>query len=596
MTARLIPEAVETQPAAGGLSRLFRVHFDNLPGPAYMWRRSGDDFLLIAYNRAAADLQFSRIAKFIGMGARALQTGSGHDLCADLECCARTGNVIRRTVEHRYLGTGTARRLAVSLVPVSADIVVLHTDDVTEREQTESALRASEQKYRSIVDTAHEGIVAVNHEGIATYANRRMAAMLGYAADDLVGRSVFDFIDESMHAEARRARARHVAGVKELLLRHESGAGVWVSVASSPQTDEHGNVVGAIHMVSDISERKRTEQALRRSEAHFRALLQANPDMIVRVTRDGRYVDVHVPEGRTEDFLPRPSREFIGRNVRELFDAEFACEHERHRLKALETGDVQLWEYVRRVNGSDRHVEARFVRSGADEVVITLRDISRRVELENEVISSTERERARIGHDLHDGLAQLLIGVKLLLEAHADKLAAEGSAHTADARRAAALMTDAVTQTGELAQGLSPIRRGSRFGEALRQLAAESQILLGTVCSVVVRDPPTDLDEDTASHLYRIAQEAITNSIKHGKATHVELKCERQRHRYLLSVADNGTGIADRGDVGGMGMHTMAYRARSIGGELSVACRADGGTVVKCYFPRPAARRSSRIA
>jgi signal transduction histidine kinase len=251
---------------------------------------------------------------------------------------------------------------------------------------------------------------------------------------------------------------------------------------------------------------------------------------------------------------------------------------------------------VRRVNGSDRHVEARFVRSGADEVVITLRDISRRVELENEVISSTERERARIGHDLHDGLAQLLIGVKLLLEAHADKLAAEGSAHTADARRAAALMTDAVTQTGELAQGLSPIRKGSRFGEALRQLAAESQILLGTVCSVVVRDPPTDLDEDTASHLYRIAQEAITNSIKHGKATHVELKCERQRHRYLLSVVDNGTGIADRGELGGMGMHTMAYRARSIGGELSVACRADGGTVVKCYFPRPAARRSSRIA
>jgi two-component system CheB/CheR fusion protein len=253
---------------------------------------------------------------------------------------------------------------------------------------------------------------------------------------------------------------------------------------------------------------------------------------------------------------------------------------------------VQRWEYVRKDPwGSPRHIEARFVKSGEDEVVATVRDFTDRVELEREVIASGERERTRIGQDLHDGLAQLLIGVRLLLSALRDKLTVSGSAHSDDADRAVDLVSRAIEQTSELAHGLSPIPKRGRLSDALRQLGQESEKLLGVCCDVDCQctgAQPT-LSETTATHLYRIAQEAITNAVKHGEATQIDIKCTIENWRLELTVADNGAGIPDgASERGGLGLHIMSYRARAIGGDLSVVPRAAGGTLVRCQAPLPA--------
>jgi signal transduction histidine kinase len=254
---------------------------------------------------------------------------------------------------------------------------------------------------------------------------------------------------------------------------------------------------------------------------------------------------------------------------------------------------MQRWEYVRKdPRGSPRHIEARFVKSGDDEVVVTVRDFTDRIELEREVIASSERERTRIGQDLHDGLAQLLIGVKLLLAALGDRLADAGSPHRADAERAAELVSRAIAQTSELAHGLSPVPRRGRLVDALRQLARESEQILGVDCDVVCmcEAGPTEVNETTATNLYRIAQEAITNAVKHGKASRVEVRCGSGDGRVELTIADNGTGIGEAdapANGGGLGLHIMSYRARSIGGDLSVLPRAEGGTLVRCRAPLP---------
>ncbi len=567
----------------------FRTHFDNLPGPAYIWKRSGDDFLLVAYNRAAGALSFSKIADHVGKTLSSLQSNVGVDLLADLEMSASRGIVVTREIDHRYLGTDTVRRLTLSLVPVSDEIVVLHTDDVTERRRMELALRDSESQYRTIVDTSHEGVWAVDHASRTTYVNRRAAEMLGYRPEEMLGRTVFEFIDEALHDEARQIRERRHAGVNEQFdfrLRHRDGSNIWVTVAASPIVDRAGTVVGAIHMIADITARKRAEQALRESEIRVRALLHAHPDLILRLTRDGRYLDLHCTDKRLARFLPCSPEEFIGKNVGDLFDPAFAHQHERLRRRALATGEIQRWEYVRHVHGSDLYLEARFVKSGDDEVVVTVRDITHRVELEREVIASSERERTRIGHDLHDGLAQLLIGVKLMLETLTDKLAVGGSPHSDDARRTADLVTRAISQTSELAQGLSPIRKGGRLSDALKHLVAQSELLLGIQCSIASSELPPGLDEAAATHVYRIVQEAITNAVKHGKAAAVEVACRRQKHQLVITITDNGSGIAEvASDRSGMGTHIMRYRARSIGGDLTIAARPEGGTVVTCVCP-----------
>lgn len=571
---------------------LFRTHFENLPGPAYIWERTGDDFVLVAHNRAAGALQFSRVADYIGMRVSDLQKHYGQDLRRDLELCATRGITVRREADLRYIASGIVRRLAISVVPLSRDIVILHTDDITEQRRTEQALRDSESKYRMIVDTAHEGIWAVDLNSVTTYVNRRAAEMLGYKPEEILGRAVFDFMDESLHAEARRIRERRHTGITEQFefrMRHRNGSDVWVHIAASPLVDGPGKIVGSLHMLSDITARRRAEQAHRESEARLRALLDANPDLVVRVHRDGRYLDLHYTDAAAV-YLPRPPGEFIGRNVSEIFEPDFARRHEYYRLRALATGEVQLWEYARMVHGGERYFEARFVKSGEDEVVITVRDITQRVRLEREVIASTERERTRIGHDLHDGLAQLLIGVKLMLAALKEKVAAADSRRAGDVDQAAALVSRAIAQTGELAQGLSPIRKGGRLSDALKHLARESQQLLGVPCEVVRSDLPAALSDADATHLYRIAQEGITNAAKHGKPTHIEVSCERRQQQLELTISDDGCGIRrSTEERDGMGLHIMRYRARSLGGELSVTSRPGGGTVVKCVCPWPGA-------
>ncbi len=573
---------------------LFRVHFENLPRPAYIWRREGNDFALVAYNRAAGDVPYSDVASLLGKTASDLRAESAHDLFGDLEHCARQRVILKREAEFRYIATGAHRNLEITMVPLSDDLVVLHTEDITESRQTEQVLRDSDKKYRTIVDTAHEGIIAANLESVITYANRRVAEICGYTVEQMLGHSSLDFCHPAHLDYAIRLRdafRRGEGSRGDFCLLHRSGAEVWVSAAVSQVRDQTGKLTGLIYMVVDITERRRAEQALRDSETRMRALLDANPDLIVRLARDGTYLDVHTTDPRVNYHLPLTMHDFIGRNVAELFEPEFAREHARYRNAALATGQMQRWEYVRKdPRGSPRHIEARFVKSGDDEVVVTVRDFTDRVELEREVIASGERERTRIGQDLHDGLAQLLIGVRLLLSALRDKLTLSGSPHRDDADRAVDLVSRAIAQTSELAHGLSPIPKRGRLSDALRQLGQESEKLLGVRCEVACQclgTPPT-LSETTATHLYRIAQEAITNAVKHGKAMRIDVKCTIEQGLLELTVEDDGTGIppdATEGD--GLGLHIMSYRARAIGGDLSVVACPNGGTLVRCQAPLP---------
>jgi PAS domain S-box-containing protein len=592
-------ETIETGRSSSGFAALpdqdlFRVHFENLPRPAYIWRREGNDFALVAYNRAAGELPYSDVASLLGKTARDLQAESAHDLFGDLEHCARNRVIVKREAAFRYIATGTQRNLEITIVPLSEDIVVLHTEDITERRQSEQMLRDSESKYRTIVDTAHEGIVAANLDSVITYANRRAGEICGYSIDEMVGRCSLEFCDPGRLSDAidmRDAFRRGERSRGDFCVRHRSGAEVWVSAAVSQLRDPTGKLTGLIYMIVDITKRREAEQALRDSETRMRALLDANPDLIVRLTRDGTYLDVHTTDPRVNYHLPLTMHDFIGRNVGELFEPEFAREHARYRNLALATGQMQRWEYVRKdPRGSPRHIEARFVKSGEEEVVVTVRDFTDRVELEREVIASGERERTRIGQDLHDGLAQLLIGVRLLLSALRDKLGLAGSPHHDDADRAVELVSRAIAQTSELAHGLSPIPKRGRLSDALRQLGKESEKLLGARCDVDCQcagAQPT-LSETTATHLYRIAQEAITNAVKHGKATRIDIKCTIAQGILELTVADDGIGIpADATEGEGLGLHIMSYRARAIGGDLSVVAQAGGGTLMRCQTPLP---------
>jgi PAS domain S-box-containing protein len=138
--------------------------------------------------------------------------------------------------------------------------------DITERKRVDEALRKSEQKYRTIIDTAQEGIWLLDTEAVVTYVNPRMAEILGYPPEEIVGRPLSDFMDKDERGQTARSLARCRSGTtdqSDFRLRHKDGYDVWVSIAATPMTDETGKFAGTLGMVSDITERRQLEEQLR---------------------------------------------------------------------------------------------------------------------------------------------------------------------------------------------------------------------------------------------------------------------------------------------------------------------------------------------
>jgi signal transduction histidine kinase len=207
--------------------------------------------------------------------------------------------------------------------------------------------------------------------------------------------------------------------------------------------------------------------------------------------------------------------------------------------------------------------------------------------LEQKILDVSESERRRIGHDLHDGLGQHLTGIALQAKLLNQRLSAADVPEAEQAARIAKLVNESIAWTRDLARGLSPLSLEGGLPAALEELAANASNLLGIRCTSQCEAPRVSLSRESVMHLYRIAQEAINNSVKHGKANRVEIGISADNGQIVMSVADNGTGLSEKTRSNpGIGLQIMEYRARMIGASLSVE-RAPGpsGTIVRCSVP-----------
>lgn len=233
-------------------------------------------------------------------------------------------------------------------------------------------------------------------------------------------------------------------------------------------------------------------------------------------------------------------------------------------------------------------------------VLFFVRDVTERRRLERELLEINDRAQRRLGQDLHDGLGQQLAGTTYLGEMLARELAERGAPEAAAARQIVSLLGDAIHQTRELARGLCPVDLGNAsLLRALAQLAANLEARFGVRCAVA--DPGGVAGRlaggaGMATHLYRIAQEAMHNAVRHGHARQLDVCLDRAdregQEMATLSVGDDGAGFDGRAaDKGGLGLHMMRYRAHTIGGTLEISPGEGGGTRVRCTFPLASATR-----
>lgn len=282
-----------------------------------------------------------------------------------------------------------------------------------------------------------------------------------------------------------------------------------------------------------------------------------------------------------EELNARPILDLVHRDDRAATGAEIA---------AIAQGkDATLFEHrFRHRDGSYRWLcwSARPV-PGRGRIYAIARDITQQVVLESEIVAIADREKERMGRELHDGLCQTLAGIAALSAALSRRLAAHDNPGASAAAEIATLLNDTISQARDLARGLAPL--GLNEGgleDALETLACNVQHLFDVSCRLACDHPVGPLPPGVAAHLLRITQEAIHNAVAHGRAGQIEITLSRKDGQGLLSVRDTGVGLCTKANQGkGIGLHTMAYRARMIGGTLKFVTPPQGGTRVTCLFP-----------
>jgi two-component system, LuxR family, sensor kinase FixL len=354
---------------------------------------------------------------------------------------------------------------------------------------------------------------------------------------------------------------------------------------------EDKNALNELQQAERTIERRRAQAALRDSEERLRAILETAVEGIITIDERGIIESFNTA---SEKIFGYKAAEIVGQNVNLLMPAPYRHEHDKYIARYRKTGRAKIIGIGREVLGRRKDGTTFPMDLAVSEVRLVdrrlftgfVRDITDRKRLEKEILEISDAEQRRIGQGLHDGLCQQLAGIQLMGEVLAKNLSKKSKAEGAQAAKIAEHVREAISQTRLLARGLSPVSLETNgLMSALQELVAAVARLFSVECRFQCGEPVLLRDNAVATHLYRIAQEAINNAIRHGKARTVVVTLTRQKSDACLIVTDNGIGFPkELKNDSGMGLRIMKYRAGMIGASLEIRSGNGDGTRVACTF------------
>jgi PAS domain S-box-containing protein len=337
----------------------------------------------------------------------------------------------------------------------------------------------------------------------------------------------------------------------------------------------------------------RKAEALVESEQRLRAIVDTAVDAIITIDERGLIESANPSTQRLFGYRPE---ELVGRNVSVLMPDPHREEHTGYLRRYLTTGKATIIGIGREVVGLRKDGRTIPIRLSISEVPLKrgrlftaiIHDVTERRRLESQVLEATATEQRRIGRELHDGICQNMVGAALGISSLSARLKSRCPALAAEAQRIAVLVRETAMQARNLAHGLTPIAIApDALESALQGFALQTSEVANIRCEAQCELRCRIDDTVTSTHLYRIVQEAVSNAIRHGKASRVRISLMRDAQECVLTVSDNGCGFPKgvSHETGrGLGLQTMAYRARMIGGVLTIGRCDGGGTSVRCAF------------
>ncbi len=469
--------------------------------------------------------------------------------------------------------------------------------DITEHKQAEQALIESEVRFRAVFEQAVVGVGLVDFStGRFVDVNRRYCTIAGRSRKEML-KMAFDAITHPadhaqnihLHKQLKAAKSSEFQ-VEQRYVRPD-GSVVWVNLNASLLSTMSGRPNQMLAMVEDITSRKLAEANYRRELGFNEILATHTSAIIILLDRHGHLI--HANEA-TLQMLGYKRKDLVGKPPPWKSDFMDAAEKVRSqkRFKDMLAGkNIPAHEVTLIGKDRMRHVVAlssiitRTPEGAVDRIIVTGTDLTERNRLQKEILKISEQEQARIGHNLHDGVGQTMTGVASLIEALESEL-------TGDQRQSAArihhLIQEAIQEVRRMSHSLSPASVKNRgLGGALRLLAETIRTNHRTACTCEVNPDIKIEDSEKETHIYRIAQEAANNALRHGHPSSIKLSLQRLgEHEAVLKIEDNGSGLGKRTPENtGIGLRVMDYRANLIDGSLTIKSRARGGVSVVCRFP-----------
>lgn len=476
------------------------------------------------------------------------------------------------------------------------DHEVWFLNDITEAEKGRLKLAEEERRHRAILNAANDAIITIDKKGIIVSANPAVEKLFAYREEEILGKNVKMLMpspDQEQHDQYienyHRTGIAKVIGIgRETIACRKDGTHFPIELSIS-RVEGLGLFTGFIR---DISVRKAATDALQYELEYKNAIIDSAETVILILGLDGNIIRFNP---YFENISGRRSKDVEGVG----WIDKFIADKDQNRIKRLFQGmfDDEIYPHsvvfpIRTKKGKEVHIDWSFaplpeVNGQISGVLCTGIDVTEKLGLELQVIQVTEEERRRVANELHDGVGSLLTGIDFRTQALVKELSQNDMLQAEEARVISKQIREAIIQIRAISSGLHPVgAHPDDLVMALKELTSKIFLKKGLTyrfrCSSSIRVE----NSAQANHLYRIAQEAVNNSIKHSDCSHITASLEQKDNSLVLKVLDNGIGYKqEAARVGGLGLHSMDYRARAMNGNLRIRGRKEGGTEVLCIVP-----------
>jgi PAS domain S-box-containing protein len=435
--------------------------------------------------------------------------------------------------------------------------------DITDRKEKEALIRRNEEIYRNIAKNIPNGSVTVFDRDLRfIIIEGPLAERQGLKKSDVEGKSARESLPDGINWKTLVPYFERVIEGEEFTLEFPQNEYLF-RITLVPLRDEQGNIIGGLNITQDIYEIRKTQESLEASEETRKAILDAIPDLVFRVDREGRFLDFY-PSSELEPGLP--TDEFIGQSVSDVFEKELAIRFSQYLAWAIEDKSVQTFEYEITEPDDQRFFEGRISPISDNQAIIIIRDITeifttrseldkkvielseKNQELEKYITSNTELEKFAYiaSHDLKEPLRTIIGFSQLLEKQFGEELGEAGSDYIehiiAGTKRMKTLIDGLLEYSRVESKGRS--FRLTEFNELIKRILADlkNAIEENNVQINISRLPILMCDE---LQIRQLLQNLISNSIKFqsDKPLKINIMAEEEDEFWVFSVQDNGIGM-----------------------------------------------------